>query len=1052
MEKYYNDTKYAGYRGFSPHPKGSGKIGKAIKWIAIILGSIIGLIIAAAIFLMLYFTPKRITGIAEEEAGKYLNGTLYIENLDYSFFKSFPWLKIEIDSLSLVSKALENIPDSAKVILPPDADHLFSCGKLTVSINIRKLIKDKIELGDISVANPSINIVQVNDEIANYNIFPPIKKPSTMPKLRIGTVRISEPLSLSFFMLQKDLEANLILDKFFLSRFEKEKNKYHLSLSGNLEGSYGEYSLPLALPLNIDGDFAFDLKPLSATISDFKVDIAPLSSCINLAVTGLPDDVTFQSLNLSANLTNLFELEKYIPLKLLNKEKEIPYSVEGNLPVSFDFILDSPLLLTKLMDSKDPADNLPSFRFYSNIGESWLKIIKNGKRFAEISDFLLQLEGGYDSANIENTYLKIPQLSLAEGGMRLCMDARIENPLTDGRSLTGNLDIDADLTSALKSILREAGMKLSGEMAAKITFSADIPEIKVPDIENLSIKGNMSIPRLSMAEKTSATFLNNFTLTFSGKLPDITLDNFNANDLSVDIGASKILMTTGKNVSLSVNDFSLELDVPAFKSASQTIPPADLKMEGANLIFKEPGTSLSLNGFEFDIDGKNGSITKNNPFVYNNLYNSEGDSIILSRVSHSPAWLTPGVGAMLQMIPMCFDINVKINDGSLDTDAYVARTTFGDVDIFTNIDSVAIRSLEVTIDDSALQLSGNISNLVPFLSSLSPSPLKLNLDARFNNVDINRLSGAYYAGIEKITGKPYDFTMSPQGSYTAADSLCVLIPRNIDAVVRLHSDRAEYMDFSFAPLSTDIIVKEGNATLSRLSIGTPYTDVTVNWTYSTKKADDIFMDITADVSSFNFMRFFSSFPMLTAKAPEIKNLGGSLSANVGVRFIMFPSMFLNMASLEGKFDVVASDLTFSRSGKIEKFTHLMGIEGDKPINIRDINIGGSFHDNLLILKPFKIKFDDYQIGVAGVNNLKGGMYYHVALEKSPFHLPFAVNLVGKFSHPEVRFGGIDIKDGREREISSILESDTDINIMTNLRRGWQMFIEAAAKYDLTHQH
>ena len=129
----------------------------------------------------------------------------------------------------------------------------------------------------------------------------------------------------------------------------------------------------------------------------------------------------------------------------------------------------------------------------------------------------------------------------------------------------------------------------------------------------------------------------------------------------------------------------------------------------------------------------------------------------------------------------------------------------------------------------------------------------------------------------------------------------------------------------------------------------------------------------------------------------------------------------------------------------------MRIEGDSPIDIDNINLLGSFHDNLLILEPFKIKFDDYQIGIAGVNNLQGEMYYHVALEKSPFHLPFAVNLVGRFPHPEVRFGGTAVKDGREREISSELTTTADVNIMTYLSRGWRMFIEAAAKYYIDHQ-
>ena len=162
-------------------------------------------------------------------------------------------------------------------------------------------------------------------------------------------------------------------------------------------------------------------------------------------------------------------------------------------------------------------------------------------------------------------------------------------------------------------------------------------------------------------------------------------------------------------------------------------------------------------------------------------------------------------------------------------------------------------------------------------------------------------------------------------------------------------------------------------------------------------------------------------------------------------------MFLDANSMKAKFDVEGKDLLFARKGKIEKFTHLMMIKGDSPIKIEGLDINGSFHDNLLMLNPFHIEFDNYQIGIAGVNNLNGDMYYHLALEKSPFHMPFAVNLVGKFSHPDIRFGGTEVKDGREKEISSVLSEKVDVNIMTYLHRGWIMFVEEAAKYDLSRK-
>lgn len=71
---------------------------------------------------------------------------------------------------------------------------------------------------------------------------------------------------------------------------------------------------------------------------------------------------------------------------------------------------------------------------------------------------------------------------------------------------------------------------------------------------------------------------------------------------------------------------------------------------------------------------------------------------------------------------------------------------------------------------------------------------------------------------------------------------------------------------------------------------------------------------------------------------------------------------------------------------------------------------------------------------------------------SPFHFPFGINLVGNFHHPELRFGGKDIHDGRERKISADLGDSVNINIMRQLKQGWLLFIENAAKYDMSDNH
>ena len=124
----------------------------------------------------------------------------------------------------------------------------------------------------------------------------------------------------------------------------------------------------------------------------------------------------------------------------------------------------------------------------------------------------------------------------------------------------------------------------------------------------------------------------------------------------------------------------------------------------------------------------------------------------------------------------------------------------------------------------------------------------------------------------------------------------------------------------------------------------------------------------------------------------------------------------------------------------------MLIQGDEPIKIHNMNITGAYHDNLLQVNPFKIEFDGYQLEFAGVNNTSGDMYYHIALEKSPFHLPFGVSVFGKLKHPEFRLGGTHIDDYRAETVSWENGSKINANIMAFLRHGWLLFVQEAAKW------
>ena len=179
------------------------------------------------------------------------------------------------------------------------------------------------------------------------------------------------------------------------------------------------------------------------------------------------------------------------------------------------------------------------------------------------------------------------------------------------------------------------------------------------------------------------------------------------------------------------------------------------------------------------------------------------------------------------------------------------------------------------------------------------------------------------------------------------------------------------MDWEFSPLSTQIIIDNGVATLHNLTVGAPYCTAIVDWTYSTADLNDIFMQLHADVKNFEFRDFLTQFPPSRRRIHNWPIFQVLSRLKPTASSLMFPDMFLNVESMKGDVNIDGEDIEFKREGKIAGITHLMLIKGDNPLAVPSLKIHGSFHDNLLQVDPFTIKCGGYELLVAGVNNPKG---------------------------------------------------------------------------------
>ena len=153
-------------------PSGTPIWRQALRWLAgitVTIAVLTALILCLAVWI---FTPQRLTPLIERYASEYLYADVTAGRVELTVWSTFPRIRLDVDSLTVVSRTLRDLPASVRDSLPPYADTLLHVDRLSGGINLAKTALGTIELHDVEIVRPAINLVQATPDAANYTIVP----------------------------------------------------------------------------------------------------------------------------------------------------------------------------------------------------------------------------------------------------------------------------------------------------------------------------------------------------------------------------------------------------------------------------------------------------------------------------------------------------------------------------------------------------------------------------------------------------------------------------------------------------------------------------------------------------------------------------------------------------------------------------------------------------------------------------------------------------------------------------------------------------------------
>ena len=885
-------------------------------------------------------------------------------------------------------------------------------------------------------------------------------------------------------------------------------NDYALALAGKVTARSAGIDILHDFPFDLNGKVRLRFDPFGFSLSDYRIDLGRLRTTLSMSL-GMGENPRIESFDYRISKVNLLNLLGYIPkeyipdLQGLNADMQ----VEASARLLSSWSLQSGRHPTKAVDFTVPEGTIsntmstqapngaPGFATYdvahSRINAQFLFDGADPARSAlTVRPFRLSSSGVDVSVGAEVSHLTASPLIRADVGIEAEL-GRVAHALPGGvpADISGRLSSRSDISFTLAALSREAlaegfrdirtstgftvtALAVKGAGAGRFTIGrltgtalAGADALTPDAVVNPHSQINVDIPSADAETGSGTVRLSGFGLTVKTDITkSVSAEDFrNGLPMTVGAGAAGVEYTSAPSAStgrpIDVRLSGLAVKDVATRAAANSLAGilADgLDISAATATVSDGRNSLTLHGPALAIEvtprpGTHRYFPESLPAT-----GGKGGFRPLVELRHTD---TPACAAAMSHTPELLAVNLPDEvKGVLDRWRIKTALSFSSADLRTpGVDQPgALRDLALSIDEDAVTLhtlsidmegmhgtlAGSVSNIRGFL--LSPpsesNPVRLDFDATVDHIDINALARAYAAskgGIDRI-----------QVSHpaTRADSVTVLIPRNISAGIRARVGGISYTNLDLTDIGADIRIAGGVADIRHVGLASSFGTAALALRYDSSDIEALRASGSLALKDIDITGFFRKFPSILRMAPEMKNLTGYLGLTADFKAGIFPDMAVNVPSADVGMHLSGRSLVLRQSRFIRRITRMMLIRSAAPIHIADLDINASIHDNLLQLYPFDFEFDRYKLHMLGVNNMNGRLYYHMAVEESPVHIPFAINIEGMFSHPKLRFGDVHYDIRRGEEITERDQQEESFNLVRLARDFMGMFIKTGAEY------
>lgn len=1079
------------------------RILRGTGWVLLSLVVALVIICSAVVWVL---SPEQLTPIIERVASKSLNADVRLGRAELTFWSSFPKIKVEIDGLDIVSRSLSGLPEHERAALPADADSVLSVAHFTGGVNLVHALAGKFTVYDVELNGPRLNLIQVNDTVSNFNIFPssaPDTTSTPLPEITVNRFAITDARPFRYRSLADSVDVTVNLRTISLQG--NDAPQYRLEMQTRIETPLLDDVSYETMRFSLDGRINWSARePSQFNIDDLHfvlendVDMT-LSTSVDIA-----ENLTFNRLDMALRNIRPANLVEHLPKGLRDGFRTLDTDMSADISAR----LLRPFVITDSITVPwvEATVSIPDCRFS-------FETIDFRRLSAEI-------KAEVNGDDINRSTVTVEKLTLNGNAINADLSATVTS-LLDNPVLKGKFYGSVDFNRLPLIIKRRLGGKLTGHLDADTKFNLRLSDFSPRDFHKANIDGEINLRDLRYTSTDTLTRLYShharlaFGTDMTFRSDDHRVDSLLMVKINVDtaymwdagietrikslragFGASNVVSSSdttqinpfGGAVHLAdffcySADDSVRVrmrDIGGFASllrykGEARVPLLALRLSAGRMRLAQPAYMTSLTGAKLDVTAH---LRPRRRTRSRGAGNVEAGREALRALSASDSLGQTLRGRLLRLTAeqldsagvevMDFNVDNSIRSllrrwnlhgtmqatkGSLRLPRMRLRNNFTDLDLNFNTDSVELRSLNYRFGHSDFRVQGLVSNIRQALSTRRPGPVKVDFDIESDSINVNEivriLAGA---GGEASSGADAaladEWAREELAEIENADSLPdsitgpILIPVNIDATLDVHARKVIYSDLLLDDFAGRLLIYHGMVNLHNLSANTEVGNLNVSALYSAPTADKINFGMAMDLHNFHIARLPQVVPAIDSIVPMMHYLSGVVNAQIAVTSDITPDMYFDIPTLKAAMQFSGDSLVVFDNNTFRSLSKWLMFKDKKRNMIDHLNIEMTVSDGILNLYPFIVNIDRYKLGVMGYNDLDFNLNYHIAVLKSPIPFKFGINIKGTPAHTKIRLGGAKFKEKMVAQRDSIA-ANTRISLLSEINGAFRRGLRAA---------